>query len=50
MQALNKSGKALYKVAPIPKFKMISHYQLTCMFSVTRLAHMFEEDPTVSRL
>ncbi|KAM7532574.1 hypothetical protein Aperf_G00000131713 [Anoplocephala perfoliata] len=26
---------------------MISHYQLTCMFSVTRLAHMFEEDPTL---
>nr|CDS30176.1 glycerol kinase 5 [Hymenolepis microstoma] len=26
---------------------MISHYQLTCIFSVTRLAHMFQEDPTL---
>ncbi|VDL63969.1 unnamed protein product [Hymenolepis diminuta] len=45
--SLNKSGKLLYKVAPTPKFKMASHYQLTCMFSVTRLAHMFQEDPTL---
>ncbi|KAM3184255.1 hypothetical protein ACTXT7_008694, partial [Hymenolepis weldensis] len=46
-KSLNKSGKLLYKVAPTPKFKMASHYQLTCMFSVTRLAHMFQEDPTL---
>lgn len=39
----------LYKVIPNAKFKMISHYKLTCIFAVTRLAHMFDEDPVVSK-
>ncbi|KAL5961859.1 hypothetical protein TSMEX_010172 [Taenia solium] len=43
--ALNRSGRMLYKVVPNAKFKMISHYKLTCIFAVTRLAHMFNEDP-----
>ncbi|CDS40192.1 glycerol kinase 5 [Echinococcus multilocularis] len=45
IKALNRSGKMLYKVVPNAKFKMISHYKLTCIFAVTRLAHMFDEDP-----
>ncbi|VDM18282.1 unnamed protein product [Hydatigera taeniaeformis] len=45
--ALNRSGRMLYKVVPNAKFKMISHYKLTCIFAVTRLAHMFDEDPVL---
>ncbi|KAL5111704.1 putative glycerol kinase 5 [Taenia crassiceps] len=45
IKALNRSGRILYKVVPNAKFKMISHYKLTCIFAVTRLAHMFDEDP-----
>ncbi|VDD83003.1 unnamed protein product [Mesocestoides corti] len=46
-QALNKTGKVLYKIVPCTKFKLASHFKLTCIFVVTRLAHMFDEDPTL---
>uniref|UniRef100_A0A5K3FD71 FGGY_N domain-containing protein n=1 Tax=Mesocestoides corti TaxID=53468 RepID=A0A5K3FD71_MESCO len=47
IKALNKTGKVLYKIVPCTKFKLASHFKLTCIFVVTRLAHMFDEDPTL---
>ncbi|VDN16403.1 unnamed protein product [Dibothriocephalus latus] len=47
VEAMNKSGRILYKILPSSKFKMISNYKLTGIFACTRLAHKFAENPEV---
>ncbi|KAL7062682.1 hypothetical protein AAHC03_01046 [Spirometra sp. Aus1] len=46
---INKSGRILYKALPTAKFKIISNYNLSSIFTCTRLAHIFAENPELER-